>query len=68
MGSTGMKRRAAAGIESDHYKSALLVDIVRRHRLEGAARDAFMDAMESIDSQHYRGEAAEALLRSERRG
>jgi hypothetical protein len=56
---------ASRAIESDHYRSELLVEIAERHRLEGAARDAFMRAMEGIESRHYRGPVAEALLRNE---
>jgi beta-lactamase regulating signal transducer with metallopeptidase domain len=55
---------ASAGIQSDHYRSQLLVEIADRHRLAGAARDAYVRAMESIESRHYRGPVAEALLRN----
>lgn len=55
---------ASAGIRSDHYRSQLLVEIADRHRLGGAARDAYVRAMESIESRHYRGGVAEALLRN----
>ena len=58
--------RAAAGIDSDHYKSELLIDVLRRHRLDSATREAFLDAVDTISSSHYRGQVADALLRSER--
>ena len=50
-------------VDSDHYLSELLLRILERHPVEGALRDTFMDAMDSLDSRHYRGRVAEALLR-----
>jgi beta-lactamase regulating signal transducer with metallopeptidase domain len=51
-------------IESDHYRAALLVAIAERHRLAGATREAYLRAIEGIESRHYRGSVAEALLRN----
>jgi beta-lactamase regulating signal transducer with metallopeptidase domain len=55
---------AVAVIESDHYQAALLVEIAGQSRVhEGALYDAMLRAMNTLDSQHYRGQVAERLLR-----
>src|SRR5688572_23181692 len=56
--------RASAGIGSDHYKSDVLLGIVQRFRLEGDTRAAFMDALASIGSGHYRGDRKSTRLNS----
>jgi hypothetical protein len=54
---------AASGIESDHYRSQLLVQIIERHRLDGEARTRVESLMRGIGSGTWRGRVAEALLR-----
>lgn len=50
-------------MESDHYKAAVLQEIIRSHPGgDGVVYDALVEAMESIESRHYRGEIAEMLL------
>lgn len=53
---------SAGVIDSDHHRSELLVEIAEGYRLQGATRDAFVRTMEAIESRHYRGRVAEALL------
>lgn len=57
----------APAIGSDHHLSELLVDIAGRFPLRGRDRDAFLAAMDRVESSHYRGRVADALLRAERR-
>lgn len=57
---------AAREIESDHYLSDLLLSVLADYPVEGAVRQAFVAAMDSIGSGHYRGRVADALLRAER--
>ena len=53
-------------VESDHYLSELLLKVLDRHPVTGDVRTAFLSAMDSIESTHYRGRVADALLRAER--
>ena len=58
---------SARELESDHYLADLLIRILDRQTVTGDARAAFLRAMESLESGHYRGSVADALLRAERR-
>ena len=50
-------------VESDYYRSELLVHVAKNHELRGAARDAYTDVMNRIDSEYY-GNTVAAALRS----
>lgn len=54
---------AAREMESDHYLSELLLTVLSGYTVEGAVREAFMTAMDAIESTHYRGRVADSLLR-----
>lgn len=56
--------RTVGSMGSDHYKAGLLTELARTSgSTDGAVRDALVDAMNTIESKHYRGQVAEALLR-----
>ena len=64
---TAVLDAATRELESDHYLSELLLRVLERHAVTGEARTAFLRAMDSLASRHYRGQVADALLRAERR-
>ena len=54
---------AARHIESDHELSTFLVHAGRTVDLNGAVRDAYIEALEGIESDHQRSQARQALRR-----
>ncbi|HSM36191.1 MAG TPA: M56 family metallopeptidase [Longimicrobiales bacterium] len=54
---------AARTLESDHYLADVLEAVADRGPLEGALRDAFMETMESIDSETYYGRVSRRVGR-----
>lgn len=58
---------AARQLDSDHYLSDLLLHVLDSQAVEGPVRAALLGAMDTLDSSHYRGRVADALLRAERR-
>lgn len=55
--------RTAHSIGSDYELAELLVAVGRAHRLNGAAREAFVAALETVGSKYEHGRAAEVLTR-----
>lgn len=53
---------AAKQIESDTYLADVLIRIAQTYPLEGATRQQFMDLLDSIESEHYHGKVASALV------
>ena len=58
--------KLAGELDSDYYCSQVLQHVASRRRLEGAARDAYVTAAESIGSRHYRQRALAAIERDSR--
>lgn len=58
----------ARSIDSDHNLAELLVQIGEGRALQGAARDAYLAATETIESDHHRRRALTALLGRNARG
>ncbi len=49
-------------IESDHSLAALLIQVVERNQIDGAVREAFMRALDTIESEHTHGQVSSALV------
>jgi beta-lactamase regulating signal transducer with metallopeptidase domain len=58
--------RAAASMDSGFERSKVLLTVAQSHRLEGSARDAYIDAAEKL-GEFEQGKVLAALVRSERR-
>lgn len=54
----------AKTIEADHQLGRLLVRIAERGPVQGAVREAMLEALDLIDARHERGRVSEAMLRS----
>ncbi len=52
---------AAKSIESDHALGGVLDDVADRYKIEGKVREAFMDALDSIESQHEHDKIARQI-------
>jgi hypothetical protein len=57
----------AKGIDSDYQLATLLVDVSADRTLDGRARDAYLAATETINSDHERRRALTALLGENKR-
>jgi hypothetical protein len=58
--------RTAHSIGNDYELAELLVAVGRTQRLDGAAREAFEAALETVGSKYEHGRAAEVLGRQGR--
>lgn len=54
----------AKSIEADHQLGRLLVQIAQKGPVQGAVREAMLEALDLIDARHERGRVSEAMLRS----
>jgi beta-lactamase regulating signal transducer with metallopeptidase domain len=57
--------RATRNLDSDHQLAEVLVHFADGRRVEGAVRDAYLEALDGIGSRHARERAAEAISRQE---
>jgi hypothetical protein len=62
-----MLLRSAKGIGSSFERASLLVHVIQRHRLEGDARNAYLEAADQISSNFEKSRALAALSMRERR-
>jgi beta-lactamase regulating signal transducer with metallopeptidase domain len=58
----------ASRFKSDSEKADLLQSVARSYKLDGALREAYEKAVDTMDSDYYRGAALSALRRSMARG
>jgi len=58
---------AAARMRSDHETAQVLSTVARKYTLDSDLRAAYERAVDSIDSEHYRGTALVALRRNQSR-
>lgn len=58
--------RAARAIQGDHHLAQLLLDVASHHAVEGEVREAFLDALDTIESEHQHGRVASRIVRTNR--
>ena len=51
------------GIDSEHSLAEFLIEFADRHRVEGAVRDAFVQTLELIESEHQHGRVSSKIVR-----
>ena len=54
---------ASKSIESDHSLGKVLDEVADRYKIEGEVREAFLDALDTIESQHTHDKIARSLRR-----
>lgn len=54
--------RVATAIESDYSLAELLIEFADRYPVEGALRDAFLEALDGIESRHAHDRVSSVLV------